>query len=117
MLEVDHIYTTRGELKEALGRFQWDVMKVLWKLNETTYQKNHYFTCIEKKRISEFHGHRMPCLIPLIRAFATGKQDNPAKRLATVSIANAAFAFDFHPATAIGKATEGLRFGKREPRS
>jgi len=56
-------------------------------------------------------------LVPLIARSRREKQNNPAKRLATVSIANAAFAFDFLSATAIGKATEALRFGKREPRS
>jgi len=42
------------------------------------------------------------------------KPDTPAERLATASIANAASAFAFLPATAIGKAPEGLRFGNRE---
>ena len=42
------------------------------------------------------------------------KPETPAKRLATASIANAASAFAFLPATAIGKAPEGLRFGNRE---
>jgi len=42
------------------------------------------------------------------------KPDTPAKQLATASIAYAASAFAFLPATAIGKASEGLRFGNRE---